>query len=225
MYGEYGAIIPALNEAKHISEVISRLKRFIPETNIILVDDGSEDDTAALAAQAQVTVVRHPENRGKGASLKSGFQKILEFPRVEAVFTLDGDGQHDPAEIPVFVEEYRKKEWDIIIGSRADNRTGMPPIRRITNTVTSWIMSLRVGCRIEDSQSGYRLIKTELLRNIGLVTNHYETESEIVIKAGARGGSIGSVPIKTIYADEKSKVRPFRDTVRFLKVVVNSFFW
>jgi len=101
----------------------------------------------------------------------------------------------------------------------------MPAMRKFTNRTTSAIISRIAGCKISDSQSGYRLISRRVLEKIELVTGRYDTESEILIKAGREGAKIESVPIKTIYADEVSSINPLRDTIRFLSLVIRSFFW
>ncbi|MCK4538498.1 MAG: glycosyltransferase family 2 protein [Candidatus Krumholzibacteria bacterium] len=222
---DFGVIIPAYNEKEHIANVILSLKKIFPPGNIVIVDDGSGDGTAETARLTGVVVIEHPENRGKGAALRSGFEYFNHKTDIRGVFTLDADGQHDPSEISGFIERFNEAGTDILIGNRMDSTENMPLVRKLTNRFTSMVISRRAGCRIEDSQSGYRLIKNSLLARIDLVTEHFETESEILIKAGRDGATIGSVPISTIYATEESKINPLRDTIRFLKLVTKSFFW
>ncbi len=225
LLNEFGAVVPALNEAERINRVLHGLKSYLPKKNIVIVDDGSTDETAAIALEEGVQVISHARTMGKGASLRTGFGRILECPGIEALLTLDADGQHDPGEIGSFVEIYRQMGADIVIGSRMADTSGMPVIRKMTNRITSLIISARAGCRIDDTQSGYRLIRCGLLRRITLITSHFETESELLIKAASSGARIVSVPIKTIYAGERSKIRPFNDTGRFISIVARSFFW
>jgi glycosyltransferase involved in cell wall biosynthesis len=225
VYETFGAVIPAYNEADGIARTLERILRYLRPEHIVVVDDGSVDDTASIAREQGVHVIRNEKNRGKGRALSDGFEYITALEKVEATFTLDGDGQHDPGEIPSFVGRYRSHHVDILIGNRMHTTAGMPLIRIFTNRLTSAIVSLRTGCRIEDSQSGYRLIRTSILRNITLVTSHYETESEILIKAGKRGAIIESIPIRTIYAGERSTINPFIDTVRFFILVIRCLFW
>ena len=222
---KYGVIFPAYNVEEHLGKVLEDTSGFIPREDILVVDDGSSDGTFDVAKSAQVVLIRHDVNKGKGEALKTGFSYFIGREDIEAVFTIDADGQHDPSEIPSFIEMYETEGLDIVIGSRMNKTEGMPLVRFLTNKVTSSIISLRAGRRIEDSQSGYRLIKTELLADMQLAASHYDLESEILIRAGLNGAKIGSVPIKTIYGDEHSKINPLRDTARFLMLVFRSFFW
>jgi len=224
-YFKYGTVIPAFNAEKTLGEVIRGVCRFIPRENVIVVDDGSKDKTSIVAEEEGVPVLKHSENMGKGSALKTGFDYLLKSSKIVAIFTIDSDGQHDPAEIPSFIEVFETKGADIIIGNRMNEIKNMPAIRKFTNRTTSAIISRIAGCNISDSQSGYRLISRRVLEKIELVTGRYDTESEILIKAGREGAKIESVPIKTIYADEVSSINPLRDTIRFLSLVIRSFFW
>ncbi len=225
MYDDFGAVIPAYNPGGTLSSVIEGVKRYLRADRIVVVDDGSADGTARLAEAAGVVLIRHAANRGKGEALKSGFKHLLGLEGVEAIFTIDADGQHDPEEIPLFVEAFRSGRGDLLVGNRMDERAGMPRIRVLTNIVTSAVVSALAGCRIEDSQSGYRLMRSDVLRRIDLVTSRYETESEILIKSSRVGATISSVPIRTIYGGEESTIHPFRDAVRFFVLVFRGLFW
>ena len=218
------AIIPALNAAAHIADVIANVGRHLPPSRIIVIDDGSSDGTGKIAADAGAVVVTHEVNRGKGAALKTGFDKAIEMG-VEWVVTLDADGQHDPDEIELFLRRQNETGADIIVGNRMADIKDMPPIRIFANRTTSAFVSLRAGQKIPDSQNGYRLIATDAVRDIELETTRYDTESEILIKAARSGARIESVPVKTIYGEEVSKVNPFIDTLRFFRMVFKSLFW
>jgi glycosyltransferase involved in cell wall biosynthesis len=218
-------LIPAFNESGHIGDVVRGVAEQIPSSNILVIDDGSSDSTVAEAEEAEVEVVRNPVNLGKGATLLKGFDLFAEKSGIEAVFTLDADGQHAPGEMAAFIAAYRERKADIVIGSRMADTAGMPPLRRFTNWFTSAIISQRAGVRLEDSQSGYRLLRISLLRKLELVTRNFDLESEILIKAAKLGAVIVSVPITTIYGEEKSKINPLVDTWRFLKLVSRSFHW
>lgn len=226
MNDRFGAVIPALNAGRYLERVLEDVKRFIPPENIVVVDDGSTDDTVSAARRSGVKVISHPENRGKGEALKTGCSHLAFSDEIDAVFTLDADGQHAPEEIPAFIAVYEEEgPWIIVIGSRMGSAEGMPFIRKLTNRFTSAVISARAGIRIDDSQSGYRLIDSGILREVELVTSRYETESEILIKAAKIRAKIASVPIRTIYADEQSTIHPLRDTIRFFMLVFRSFFW
>ncbi len=225
MYDRIAAVVPAYNAALHVAEVLGGLAVNIPVRNIVVVDDGSSDDTASVAARSGVVVVRHPSNRGKGAALRTGLETALSLPGVVAIVMLDADGQHDPAEVPRFVEAFDRGEGELLIGDRMGAKGEMPAIRVLTNRVTSFVIGSIAGQRVSDTQNGYRLAACALLRRIRLVTNRYEIESELIIKASRAGARISSVPVRTIYGSERSAIHPARDTIRFLSLVFRSFFW
>ena len=225
MLERFAAIVPAYNAARFIEPVLTAISRYIPASNIIVVDDGSTDETARAARRSGVRIVRHETNRGKGAAIRTGADFIRSLPGIDAVVMLDADGQHDPGEIPRFAKEFMKEQADLIIGDRMAEAGGMPAIRIFTNRLTSAIVSLRAGQRIPDSQNGYRLIRASLLARLELVTSRYEIESEMIIKACRAGGRTSSIPVRTIYGAEKSAIHPFRDTFRFIALVTRSLFW
>jgi len=218
------AVVPCYNVQDQVGRVLEGILRYLPPERVIVVDDGSTDSTRERAQVRGVQVVEHHRNLGKGAALVSGARRAEEMG-MEYVVTLDADGQHDPDEIPLFLSEVERSGADIVIGNRMGNPEGMPPLRKLSNLLTSLVISLRTGCRIPDSQSGYRMIRVSLLTRIPLVTRRYETESEVLIKAARQGAVIASVPIRTIYGTGKSSIHPVRDTIRFFSLVVRSFFW
>ncbi|MCM8772935.1 MAG: glycosyltransferase family 2 protein [Candidatus Omnitrophica bacterium] len=211
-------IIPCHNEEKNIGLLLKNLKKNFK--NILVVDDGSTDKTREIAEKEEVFVISHNYCKGKGEALKTGFKFALEkdFP---AVITIDGDGQHLPEDAIKFVQVYRKKpNIGIIVGKRDILSKNMPLIRKITNISMSFLISLISFHWIPDTQCGYRLINKEVLRKVKLYTSHFETESEILIKAGWFGFKIKSIPVETIYKEEKSKIKPLKDTLRFFKMII-----
>jgi len=218
-----GAIIPAFNAADKISAVIHNVKSYLGQ-NIIVIDDGSVDNTKEVAAKTNVVVLCHDKNLGKGAALKTGFQKALSL-KWDAIITLDADGQHNPAYIPELIRAFSKKKYDIIIGSRMGNLKKMPFHRIFSNKTTSKLLSWRLGQQLQDSQSGYRIIRSIVLRNINLYTSHYDTETEVILKSGLLDYKIGFIDIETIYQNEPSSIRLITDTWRFIKLYFSSFFW
>lgn len=217
-------VIPAFNAAAHLSGVIADVAARVPRGHIIVVDDGSADDTAAVARDAGAVLVAHPRNRGKGAALRTGILAAHERGFRFAI-TLDADGQHDPAEIPAFIDRWVETGADIIVGNRMAATGTMPALRLWTNRFTSAVVSALARRRVPDSQNGYRMIDTGVFAELPLVTTRYDTESEILIRAGRRGASIASVPVRTIYGDEVSAIHPVVDTWRFFRMVLRALFW
>jgi glycosyltransferase involved in cell wall biosynthesis len=211
-------IIPAHNEAKTISNLISQILAL--NLDIVIIDDGSTDATALIAEQLRVPVIRNPQNLGKGASLIRGFEYFLKND-YDACIIMDADGQHLPEDIPNFVETAMKNESaGIIIGNRMADLKNMPFIRILTNKFMSWLLSGISGQKVYDSQCGFRLIRREALEQLSLKTSKFEIESEIIIEAGRSGVKIESIPIQTIYRKERSHINPFIDTFRFFKFIL-----
>ena len=222
MEKEVAVLIPAHNEEKNIGKLVKSLKeRFL---NVIIVDDGSEDRTSEIALKYSATVLRHPKCMGKGEALKTGFKYIID-KKIPAVITMDGDGQHLVEDTEKFLKAYRKnKNVGIWIGKRKIISTSMPFIRRLTNVSMSILISLLSFQFIPDTQCGFRLIKREVLERVKLYTSHFETESELLIKASWKGYKIKSIKISTVYGSERSKIKPTIDTLRFF-LMIFSLFW
>jgi glycosyltransferase involved in cell wall biosynthesis len=212
------AIIPAHNESTRIGAVIQGAKRSVA---VLVVDDGSSDDTAAVAEAAGARVIRHEPNQGKGAALRAGFAAALESG-AEAVITLDGDGQHDATEIPTFLGTYAWRAVDgrateLIVGRR--NFRHMPPVRRLSNWLGTVVLSGALGRWIADNQSGYRLIGRRLMtamlesRDAG-----FAFEVEMIAVCLREKWPIDWVPIRTIYGDETSHIEPIEHLKSFLAV-------
>ncbi|MFQ6101812.1 MAG: glycosyltransferase family 2 protein [Anaerolineae bacterium] len=208
------ALVPAWNEATRIGPVVEATRAYLP---VLVVDDGSHDGTPAVAEAAGATVVRHSRNRGKGVALITGFTRALERG-YDAVLTLDADGQHDPADIPKFLAAYEAGAGDLIIGRRDFSQ--MPFPRLYSNPFGSWLLSLALGTRIYDNQSGYRLHSRRLLESLDLTTTGFELEVEVIIQAVCKRIPIGWVDIRTIYGIGKvSYFHPLKDSARFLGMV------
>ncbi len=217
-----GVIIPAFNAEGTIGTVIAGVAKYIQSGNIIVVDDGSSDTTASVAASMGVQVLSHPANRGKGAALQTGFDSVLQTT-LDAIITMDADLQHPPDFIPQFTGMYSSDKYDIIIGSRFHNKKGMPFHRVLSNTITTFLVSARTAKNIADSQSGYRLIDRKVLESVRLKSFGFEAETEFIIKAAAHGFRFGFVPIDTVYAGEKSHMRHFSTTINFVKVLFQDY--
>ena len=214
-------LLPAYNESKTIGQIIQESSEFISE--IVVIDDGSSDETAEIAVAYSAVCLKNATNCGKGNALRKGFAYALKHG-YELVFTMDSDGQHQPTDIPRFLEHFDDARPDILIGARETKnlRTSMPLHRRMNNCLISYVGSKLCGQRVPDFQSGYRLIRAEVLRQVRLETDRYETESELLIKAGRLGFRIESLPIQTWYGDEISHIKPLREIWLFTKLLFRS---
>jgi glycosyltransferase involved in cell wall biosynthesis len=207
------ALIPGYQEGPRIAAVVEAASRYLP---VIVVDDGSTDDTAARAEAAGATVLIQRPNAGKGAALRAGFRHVLDRG-VAAVVTLDADGQHDPAEIPTFLAAYEATGAELIIGRR--DFAAMPPVRRLSNTLGGWVFSAAVGRRVADNQSGYRLIGRRLMTALlDSDEQGFEFEVEMIARAIALDLPVADVRVRTIYGGEPSHIRPLRHLTQFVRV-------
>jgi glycosyltransferase involved in cell wall biosynthesis len=205
------AVIPALNEANAIGAVVTGIRDFVER--VIVVDDGSEDATAERAAAAGAEVLRHEQNAGKGHAVRTGLQRVMEA-RFTHVLLLDGDLQHLPQEAARLIQTAAESGADLVLGERVFVREQMPASRYLANRVGSRVLSWFVGVPLNDTQCGFRIFRVDALREIRLTASGYEIETEMLVKITRRGGRLASVPITAVYADERSKLRPVRDTTR-----------
>jgi glycosyltransferase involved in cell wall biosynthesis len=209
------ALIPAFNEADHITSVVAGARRYLP---VLVVDDGSRDSTAMLAQAAGATVVSQQPNAGKGAALKAGFRWAIAHGYT-AVITLDADGQHDPAEIPAFLQADQAEPCDLIIGERDFSK--IPIVRRVSNTIGRITFSWALGRPVRDNQSGYRLISQRLMESM-LASDEqgFQFEVEMIVVGVRQGFHLCAVPIRTIYAGEKSHIQPLRHVLEFTRMLL-----
>ena len=208
------ALIPGYNEAERIRAVIDATRTYLP---VVVVDDGSTDETATISEAAGATVLRQIPNQGKGAALKRGFRHAMENG-FDAVLMLDADGQHDPAEIPKFLHAYTTNKSDLIIGYR--NFSEMPFTRKVANTVGRASLSWAMGQKILDNQSGYRLVSRRLMQaTLESDEAGFEFEVDMVVLCLKRGMRLDWVPIRTIYAGEGSHIKPWHHVKNFFRVV------
>lgn len=191
------AVIPAYKEATQIADVLTRTRSFVDE--MIVVNDGSPDETAEVALKHGAIVVSHVINRGLGAAIGTGFA-FAKKRGADVVITLDADGQHDPAEIPKFIEAI-KGGANVVIGSRMISREGMPWYRQAANLLGNISTLVLFGAYVTDSQSGFRAFSRTALDKIEIKTNRMEVSSELIAEAKHHGFKIVEVPIKAIYTD------------------------
>lgn len=206
------ALIPAFEEGPRIAAVVAATLEHLP---VVVVDDGSADDTAVVAEAAGATVLRQVPNAGKGAALRRGFRHALDAGAA-AVVTLDADGQHDPAEIPSFLAAYEAARPELVIGQRDFGE--MPPVRRLSNTLGGWTLTAALGQGVPDNQSGYRLIGRQLMAALlDSDESGFEFEVEMIAVCLRNGWTLDWVPISTIYAGEPSHVRPIAHLRHFVR--------
>ena len=214
-------IIPAHNEAKAIGGLVKTITEL--GYDVIVIDDGSIDDTAILAKAQGAFVISTHKKSGKGNALRLGFAQAVD-QKYDLVITMDGDGQHAPSDLAHFLESYEKSHADIVNGNRMQNPQGMPWLRRATNRFMSGLISLVCHQKISDTQCGFRLISTQVLKTIEFKSSDFEIETEILIQSSRKGFRITSVGIETIYRDEVSKIKPIQDTLRFICYITKEIF-
>jgi glycosyltransferase involved in cell wall biosynthesis len=207
-------VIPCLNEARTIGPLVQEIHRFVSQ--VIVIDDGSTDDTRNVAQSAGALVIRHDSPQGKGASLRDGFETALENGSSWAL-AMDGDGQHVPDDIPKFLHALESSPAEILIGNRMANTHSMPPVRRFVNRWMSQTISAYCRMEIPDSQCGFRMVNLHAWNRIEFSADHFEIESEMIVRFLHRGHKLGFVPVQTRYASETSKIHPWRDTLRWFK--------
>jgi glycosyltransferase involved in cell wall biosynthesis len=214
-------IIPAYNEERRIGRTLKQTQKF--SGDILVVDDGSMDNTTSVSEDYGVFVIRSEQNIGKGNALTLGFKWAIDND-YDAVITLDADGQHSPHHIPAFIDKL-KEGYDIVIGNRLHNLSSMPKERIFSNHLVSFISSLLCSKLLRDAQTGYRAIKVDVLRNIPLIYSGFEQEIEFLMKSGRAGYKIGHIPIMTIYTgEEESKIKPMREIYRFTRMFLSEIF-
>jgi glycosyltransferase involved in cell wall biosynthesis len=224
---QIAVVIPALNEALRIREVVQGALRHCP--NVIVVDDGSDDGTAEAVADLPVVLLRHETRRGKGAGLRSGFAEALRRG-LDAVVTMDGDGQHCADDIPRLLAAANRRPGWIVIGARLRNRAEQPAYRRLANRFGDWGIAWGTGYRVADSQSGQRLYPADVcaLACTGIPGEDFVFEAQVLMSAAQRLGTrCVSIPIEARYnavhgaSDFRpSHFRPLRDLWRITSHIV-----
>ena len=206
-------VIPVNNEALTIGRVVKALKE--KGVFVLVIDDGSTDGSGGIAKKQGAVVIRKEQRNGKGFSLREGFKYALT-EGFDGVITMDGDGQHAAEDLDKFLEEAKKNPVSVVTGNRMAEHKGMPLVRYLTNRFMSGLISWACKQPVPDTQCGYRYISCEILKQVELTSRDFEIETEILIQASRRGYKVISVPVQTIYGREESKIRPVKDTIRFL---------
>ena len=208
------AIIPCFNGTATIAEVVRGVQAHLP--TVIVVDDGSTDDTAERAAEAGAEIVRHATNRGKGAALRVGFQHLRDCGFAWALM-LDGDGQHAPEDIPIFFRRAEETGAALVVGNRMGQANGMPWLRRRVNGLMSRQLSRLTGVSLADSQCGFRLANLAALAPLNLTADRFEIESEMLVALIGNGQQVKFVQVQVIYKTNASEIHPVADTWRWLR--------
>ena len=217
-------LIPAFQAEKTISTILSEIGKITTtiqdEVIIVVINDGSTDATEKIATNFPIKILKHNTNKGKGAALKTGFAFAIN-QNVDAVLTIDADLQHETIYIKQFINEFKKGNFDLIIGNRINRFTNMPIHRQLSNLVTSFLVTAKSKIKIPDSQSGYRIISTKILKTISLNHDGFILETELLIKAARANFRIGSIPISTIYSNNKSHMTNWKSTLEFIKLIIS----
>lgn len=208
------AVIPAYNEEKHIGEVVRRTRQQLD--HLLVVDDGSTDETAARAREAGAEVVIHAKNQGKGESIKTGLRYWLDR-QFNWVVILDADGQHLPEEIERLIQG--SSDALVLVGNRMADVSAMPMVRRLVNRYMSRRISRLCRQDIPDTQCGFRMVHRQVIPELLGGAERFDYETEMLIIASRKGLQIKSVPITTVYSDEVSSIHPVRDTIRFFRLL------
>jgi glycosyltransferase involved in cell wall biosynthesis len=207
-------VIPCLNEGATIASLVNTVRQYLP--TVIVVDDGSRDDTAAQALGAGARVIHHTENLGKGAAIRTGFSAALK-DGYEWALAMDGDGQHKAEDVPIFLQCVEQTQARLVVGNRMHDALAIPWLRRQVNRWLSRRLSDRAGQFLPDSQCGFRLVDLKVWAGLRLETNHFETESELLLAFARAGHQIQFVPIQVVGQGPHSHIRPLQDTWRWLQ--------
>ena len=217
-------LIPALDCGATVAEVVAGARSHV--VRVLVVDDGSHDDTAARARSAGATVIVHPRRCGKGVALRTGM-RALQAEGVTHVLTMDADGQHLPGEIPSLLRALADQPDALTIGARRMERVEAAPLRLFGNRFANRWVEIACGQAIPDTQSGFRVYPLDRVLRLPLRAHHFAFETEVLIRAVRAGIPIASVPVDVYYpppAEHASHFRPFVDTVRMIIVVLGLIF-
>ena len=210
-------IIPAYNEEDHIVDIVSSVQEKVPAQRTIVVDDGSTDNTYKFCKDANIKVLRHYVNLGKGAALRTG-SKYARSIGAEHIIFMDGDGQHSLQTIPLLLEKLGR--YDLVVACRQFNGD-MPTMSRVGNKFFTLFSKTLFGIDVVDTQSGFRALNTQILDKIMWKTNHYAVETEMLVEAHRNNIKVGTVETQTIYHDDMKGTDPLHG----IKIALNMIYW
>lgn len=222
-------IIPAYNAGKQLKNVIQSMPKNINKNDVIVVDDGSKDDTYEIAKSLGVVVLKHEKNMGYGAAQKTAYNYTIK-KNYGIVIMIHADGQHDPKNIVDFTDLIENKGFDVVTGTRFKGgsalKDGMPLKKVIGNRLLTSIVRLFTGLKVSETHNGYRAYSIKALKSMDFVgnSNKFEFDTEILLQAKSNKFKIGEIPIKTVYKDEKSHLNIYSYGTRILKVVFRYVF-
>ena len=217
----FNILIPAYNASETIDELINQLFQLdIKPEQIIVVNDGSTDETSNITKELNVNIVDLQQNQGKGAALLKGFEYFLQNSKADYLICMDADLQHPVKSIPDFL----KNESPFVIGNREKTLKTMPSHRILSNVITSKILSIASGQKILDSQCGYRMIHRDVISKLELNEKGFQLESEMVVEVAKMGVTMEFVDIPTIYNQSGSNISNVKDTLRFIRYIIKEIF-
>ena len=217
------ATIPAYQAGASVGDVVRATLEQLP--TVLVVDDGSDDNTGERAREAGARVLRVEENQGKGHALRLAFEEFFS-QGYEAVISLDADGQHRADQIPLLLETWQRTGADLVLGTRDHLYAGMSPLRRFSNTVSSRLISTVAGRSMQDIQTGFRLYTRRLIQAVGFPEARFQAESAVVVRTLRRGFELATVPIDLAEIDGRSTshYRPLVDSLRIAGAVARARF-
>jgi glycosyltransferase involved in cell wall biosynthesis len=216
------AVIPAYNEGTRIASVVHGAKKYVDA--VIVVDDGSTDDTGENARKAGATLIHHADNCGAGAATMTGIEAARRMGAT-AIITLDADEQHDPSEIPSLLEPIKSDTVDVVFANRFGQKNSIPFIRRLFNGIGNIVTLVATGRWVSDSQCGYKAFGPKAIDDIDLRMSGFEFCTEIVRESVQHKWRIGQVPVKVVYSEYTlAKGQSFANGVRTaFKILLRSF--
>jgi len=223
--GTVGVLIPAYRARATVGELVSRLRSLHPTLPVLVVDDGSGDGTDEVARKAGAQVMALPVNGGKGTALAAGFD-LAAGQGWEWVIAMDADGQHPPEEVCRFLSYSPSDRCGLVVGARELRPRSMPWPRVCSNRLTTFLLELQAGCRLWDSQCGFRMYRLGAVRSAQLPrTGRFEWESGALVRMAGSGWAVERVGISTLYGPVGSHIRPWRDTARFVRLWFGLWRW
>ena len=207
-------IIPVYNEAQIVGSFIEAVHKKIPDSEIIVVNDGSDDNTADVAAQSGAKVISHPYNIGNGAAVKTGIRNAVG----DKILLMDGDGQHNPDDIPALLEA--SNNYDMAVGARSpESHANL--LRRFANFIYNILATYITGIKVKDLTSGFRVInRTTATKYLYLLPNTFSYPTTITLAYLRSGRAVNYVPINAAKRTGKSKINPLKDGLRFLIIMI-----